>query len=122
MNWKFWKKPQTETNTNAVEKLPPPKEIPETVGRHLIVKMQKDPDWVWGLKAVIRRRKPEVKTEFDFRVFSERNVFSKGIKVRNYNSLDEHPEFILFSGWFDKRSLQVHVDTKEGPETTAKAA
>lgn len=118
MNWNFWKK----TESTTVEKLPSPKEITDIVGRHLIVQMHKDPDWVWGLKAVIRRRRPEVKTEFDFRIFEQRSVSAEGVRVRNYNTLDEHPEFILFSGWFDKRALQVHVDTIEGPETTAKAA
>ena len=118
MGWQFWKKSE---NNNA-EKLPPPKDIPETVGRHLIVKMHKDPDWIWSLKGVVKRRQPDNKTAFDFRVFDDRDAASKRIPVKNYSSLDGHPELILFSGWFDKKTLRVHIDDADSPEPEAKAA
>ena len=98
------------------------KDIPETVGRHLVVKLHKDPDWVWSLKGVVKRRQPDAKTAFDVRVFDERDAASKRVSVKNYKTLDEHPELILFSGWYDKKTLQVHVEEHGKPEPTAQAA
>ena len=118
MSWQFWKK----SANNDVEKLPSPKDIPETVGRHLVVKMHKDPDWVWSLKGVLKRHQPDAKTTFDFRVFDERDAASKRISVKNYKSLDDHPELILFDGWYDKKTLQVYVEEKGTPKPTAQAA
>lgn len=116
MSWQFWKKTE-----NKEEKLPGPKDVPETVGRHLIVKMHKDPDWIWSLKGVVKRRQADTKTIFDFRVFDERDATSKSVRIKNYTTLDEHPELILFDGWFDKKTLQVHAKEK-GPPAFKKAS
>ena len=60
-------------------KLPGPKQIPETVGRYLVVKMKKDPDMVWGLEAVLRPRAEE-KNVFDVRVFDVNQAASKNVR------------------------------------------
>ncbi|UCG63451.1 MAG: hypothetical protein JSW12_12205 [Deltaproteobacteria bacterium] len=50
MFWGFWKKkPATGARSNT-EKLHRPQDIPQAVGRDLIVNMHKDPDWIWHLK------------------------------------------------------------------------
>ena len=118
MSWQFWK-----TTENKGEKLPKPKEIPETVGRHLVVNMHKDADWVWNLKCVIKKRQADAKTLFDFRVFDEGDAAAKTVRIKNYMTLDEHPELILFEGWFDKRTSQVHVEeVVKGPPQFRKAS
>jgi len=106
----FWKKkPATEEPSKPkAEKLPKPKDIPELVGRHLITQMKKDPDWVWKLKGVVRPRS-DGKDRFDFRVFDEAKVAGTKVAVRNYTSLDEHPDLILYRGWFDKKSGEVKI-------------
>jgi hypothetical protein len=102
MNWKFWeKKEQKEGGTNN-ENLPKPKSIPEVVGRHLVVEMKKDPDYVWKLMAV-RRPRLENKNVFDVRVYSPTEAGVKGVKIKNYDTLNSMPELILFEGWYDKR-------------------
>jgi hypothetical protein len=36
-------------------RLPGPKEIPELVGRYMVLEDKKNPDWVWHLKGVVRQ-------------------------------------------------------------------
>lgn len=101
MNWKFWaKKDQKEGGINR-ESLPKPQGIPEVVGRHLVVEMKKDPDFVWKLMAA-KRPKPENKNAFDVRVYSAAEAGAKGVNIKNFDTLDSVPELILFEGWYDK--------------------
>ena len=37
----------------------------------------------------------------------------KNVTVKDYNSLDEHPDLILYEGWFDKKSMKVQIKEKE---------
>ena len=113
MSWKFWeKKVGSEATANAKEeKLPGPKEMPSIVGRHLVVTLGNDPDWVWKLKTVMRHR-PEGKQAYDIRVYSDNEAMLKKVSVKNYNSLEDNGDLILFEGWFDKKSMEVHGDPK----------
>lgn len=106
MSFKFWQK----KDDVSPKKLPGPKEIPYPVGRYLVVDRGLDPDWVWGLKGVVLPREGE-KNVFQVRVFSANDVSMKDINVKNYHSLDEHPEVILFQGWFDKKTLDVEIQS-----------
>jgi hypothetical protein len=106
MSWKFWEK-KVE---GAPKKLPGPKEIPYAVGRYLVVDRGQDPDWVWGLMGVVLPREGE-KNSFQVRVFSANDASMKKVSVKNYRSLDDHPELILYQGWFDKKTLEVEVDS-----------
>ena len=110
-----------EGETTEAPKLPKPVEMPEPVGRHLVVTMRQDPDWVWGLRGVVRPRS-EIRTHLDVRIFNEGQAASSGVRVRDYTSLDSHPELILFEGWFDKKSGKVELMDKRPPKPGAKAA
>lgn len=101
----FWKKQGT-----GAAALPGPKEIPELVGRYLVVEKKRDPDWVWKLKGVVRPNPSKGKKSFDIRVFDDAAVATAGVKVKDYTSFDDHPEMVLFEGWFDKDSLKVVVE------------
>jgi hypothetical protein len=95
----FWNRKQTK---EGGVKLPGPKEIPEPVGRYMVVQEKKDPDWVWKLKGVVR---PAGKNKtFYCRVFIESQVAQSGVKVKDWTSLDERPELILWEGYFDKET------------------
>lgn len=120
MGWKFWEKKagSNESHTGEV-KLPGPKSIPESVGRYLVVKLKKNPDWTWNLEAVVRKR-PEGKSAFDVRVFDASQATAKNVRVINFNSLDANPDLILYEGWYDKKTNQVELS--EGPLTPHKAA
>lgn len=100
----FWKK-------RKVEKLPRLKDIPEPVGRYLVVHMAQNLAWVYKLKCVVHPR-PESKYAFDFRVFGEAQAAARSVTVKDYNSLDEHPDLILYQGQFDKKSGTVQIGTQ----------
>ena len=100
----FWRKGEKP----EVEKLPGPKDIPELVGRYLITELKQNPDWVWKLKGVVRQRS-EGKDAFDFRVFDEAQAAARKVTVKDYTSLDEHPDLILYRGRFDKKSGEVQI-------------
>jgi hypothetical protein len=109
MKWKFWEG-KTETGEQRPEshKLPKPKDIPEPVGRYLVVELGKNPDWVWNLKAVVRPR-PDGKDRYDVRVFNLSTAAQAKVTVKDYTSLDGHPEAVLYEGWYDKKSFKVEI-------------
>lgn len=116
MQFKFWQK-NRETGAAPVPgavKLPGPKGIPEQVGRYLVIRLGKDPDWVWNLKSLSRPH-PEKSELFDVRIFDERHVATKNVILKNYTSLDAHPELILFEGWYNKKTMKAEVRGKEAP-------
>ena len=107
----FWKK-KSEPSEPKDKKLPGLKDIPEMVGGHLVTDFRRNPDWVWKLRAVLRQRQ-ESKNAFDIRVYDEADVTAKKIRVRDYTSLDEHSDLILYEGWYDKESRQVQLEEKK---------
>ena len=87
----------------------PSRNIPQAVGIYLIVNLGMDPRWVWSLKAITLKTKyPNV---FKVRVYSEAAVVKMNFKIKNYSSLSERPEFILFEGKFNKETFQVDIKT-----------
>ncbi len=115
MFWKKWRK-QTEENTTPKSKLKSPGDLPHQVGRHMVVVLGKDPDWVWNLKAAVKPLEEGKKSELLIRVFNPQTAHSKGIKVRNYDTLDAYPELIICEGLFDKASHKVELELKEVPK------
>lgn len=110
----FWKSKETKDTKEGevkAEKLPEPKEVPEMVGRYLVTQLKKEPDWVWSLRAVVRQN-DKGKNAFDVRVFNEGETGANNVTVKNYHTLDEHPELIFFEGWFDKDSMKVELQEK----------
>ena len=105
MSWKFWQKKDASKDAGG---LPKPKDLPEAVGRHLVVDMKLDPDDVWNLKAVMRRREdnPDVR---DFRIFSPGKANAAGVSVRNYTTLEDHPELVLYAGSLNKKTNRVKL-------------
>jgi hypothetical protein len=120
MSWNFWKKgpEKVEVSKEKEEKLPKPQDIPEAVGRYLVVDLGKDPDWVWSLRSVTRRQAE--KYRYEVRVFDEIQAGARGVRVKDYTTFDEHPDLILFEGWYDKKSYQAHLQERLVP--TPKAA
>ncbi len=102
----FWKK-----KSNG-EKEKSPKSIPEAVGRYLVVNLGKNPDWVWNLKAVMKNKGNE-KDVFEVRVFDQAKANALKISIKNFTSLGEHPELILYEGWFNKKTFEVKVEARQ---------
>ena len=111
MNWKFWHKEKHSENSFVTSevKLAKPGEMPERVGMYLVTQLKLDPDWVWSLKGALRP-KADKKNDFDIRIFNPATAAAKGVKVLNYNSLDLHPDMILFFGSFNKKTGSVLIE------------
>ena len=111
MNWKFWK--HSASNNQIVEtttvKLPRPKEMPQQIGRFLVTHEKADPDIVWNLKCVVRPI-ADRKGWFDFRVFSPSAAGRAQVDVKNFASLDDHPELVLYKGRYNKDRQDPELD------------
>lgn len=106
-----------EKQTVAAEKLSGPERIPEPVAKYLIEQKRLDSEWVSHLKAVLHRN-AKGNQAYDVRLFDEEEARTKNAPVKDYTSLDGHPEVTLYEGWFDKGSTQ--VDLKDGPGLVVK--
>jgi len=95
-----------------VEKLPGPKPIPGLVEKHLIAEYKMEPALAQILKAVARRS-PKAEKAFDIRVFDKSEALAKKVQVNDYTTLDEHPELILYEGWFDEGAKHVELEEKK---------
>lgn len=97
-------------NSDGSEKLPGPKKIPDAIGQNLVVTFKEDPNWTWSLKAVM---KPDGNKEsFLIRVFSDSMAGSAKVPVKDYHTLDEHPELILYEGVYDKGNRKAKLQPR----------
>jgi hypothetical protein len=111
MGWKFWEKNRSDENQRVERspKLPRVKELPNEVGRHLVVAKGYEPDWVWALRCAVRPIENS-KNRLEIRVFSPEAASQRGVAVKNYTSLDDCPDLILFAGWYDKATRRVQLE------------
>jgi hypothetical protein len=116
MDWKFWRKNKTDTLniSNKTKRLGKPRDLPQDVGRHLVVVNGLDPDWVWGLSCVEKPRE-NAKNTFDFRIFNSISAAQNSVKIIDYHSLDNHMDLVLFAGCYakDKRSVELEPLVKK---------
>jgi hypothetical protein len=128
----FWKKKQVTTapviegTAGAAEarpsekkiesakaaKLSAPRPMPGLLEKHLVTSYKMDADIAKLLKVVVRRR-PETEGAFDCRIFDQSEASASGTQVKDYASLDGHPELILYEGWFDEGSKRVEIVEKK---------
>lgn len=92
-------------------KLSGPKEIPGPVRNYLVAERKMDPDLVALLKVV--ERKSTTGAIFNIRVFDDSEAIAKKVQVKDYTSLDECPDLIIYEGWFDEGAKQVKLEEKK---------
>jgi hypothetical protein len=107
----FWGKKSAKEEEKK-EKLSGPKEIPGPVRNYLVAERKMDPDLVNLLKAVVRKSATG-ETAFNIRVFDESEAIAKKVQVKDYTSLDECPDLIIYEGWFDEGAKQVKLEEKK---------
>jgi hypothetical protein len=107
----FWGKKSTKEEERK-EKLSGPKEIPGLVQNYLVAERKMDTDLVKLLKAVVRKS-PTGETAFLIRVFDESEGLAKKVQVKDYTSLDESPDLIIYEGLYDEGSKQVKLEEKK---------
>lgn len=88
-----------------------PKEIRGPVQNYLVAERKMDPTLVKLLKAV--EHKGTAGARFDIRIFDDSEALAKKVQVKDYTSLDEHPDLILYEGWFDEGTKQVNLEEKK---------
>jgi hypothetical protein len=106
----FWGKKSAKEEEKK-EKLSGPKEIPGPVRNYLVAERKMDPDLVKLLKAV--ERKSTTGATFNIRVFDDSEAIAKKVQVKDYTSLDECPDLIIYEGWFDEGAKQVKLEEKK---------
>jgi len=103
----FWDKKSAKEEG----KLSGPKEIPGPVRNYLVAERKMDPDLVKLLKAV--ERKSTTGATFNIRVFDDSEAIARQVQVKDYTSLDECPDLIIYEGWFDEGAKQVKLEEKK---------
>jgi hypothetical protein len=111
MNWKFWQKEKHSENSSGTGevKLAKPKDLPDRVGMHLVTQLKEDPDWVWNLKCALRPKAGE-KHAFEVRIFDPADAARQGVAIKNFNSLDDHADMIIFFGWFNNDTGIIKIE------------
>lgn len=94
------------------EKLPKPQTVPALVQKQIVEQYKLPADLVPLLKAVVHRN-ADGNAGVDIRVFDEADALARKIKVDDYNTLEEHPELILYDGHFDEASKKVELEEKK---------
>ncbi len=107
----FWNK-KSDNGESKKEKLPGPQAIPDPVQKCLVADWKLDPDLVKLLKSVVLRNPNEGKA-FQFRIFDGSDALAKKVQVKDYTSLDEHPDLIIYDGIFDEKSKQVKLEERK---------
>ena len=104
----FWGKKSAKEE----EKLSGPKEIPGLVRNDLVAERKMDADLVKLLKAVVDKSSTEEKV-YNIRIFDESEALAKKVQVKNYTSLNERPDLIVYEGWFNEVAKQVKLEEKK---------
>ena len=83
----------------------------------MVLEEKKGPDWVWSLKQVVRPT--EKKKAFYCRIFSEGQATQAGVRVKDWTSLDDHPDLILWEGYFDEETNTVRPEKFAKPSISS---
>lgn len=103
----FWNK----NSHKGEEKVSGPRDIPEIVQHYLVTEKHMNGDLVKLLKAVLQKGSTE-DTGFQVRVFDDSEAIAKNVHVKDYRSLDESADLILYEGWFNKGEKKVRLEEK----------
>jgi hypothetical protein len=106
---KLFGKKQADQSPGAIqEKLSGPKEILQPIGQTLVISHKLEPDWVWNLKTVTRSY-TDNPNQIEFRVYEGSQVSAHGISVKDFHSLDAHPQLVLYNGWLNKKTKELDL-------------
>lgn len=98
---------------DGVEKLSGPKEVPAVVEKYLVTEKKLEPDMVHILKALIRRNQKDGDRTFDIRIFDTAEAAVEKVEVKDYTSLDQHPNLVIYDGWYDDNTKEVQLQEKK---------
>jgi hypothetical protein len=108
----FGIKKQEKQEAIKTEGLPGPKKISGVIEKYLVNELKWDPEMLVVINMLIRKN-PRSERSFDCRIFDLSEAEATGLKVKDYTSLDAHPELIAYEGWFDEVSKKVELTEKK---------
>ncbi len=103
--------PQKKAVSPKIEKLPGPRSVPDLAEKYLVSNCKLNIDMVRILRSVLHRR-PGTERASDCRIFDQSEAEAKEVIVKDYTSLDGHPELILYEGWLDEDAKRVELTEK----------
>jgi hypothetical protein len=93
-------------------KLKKPQAIPEPVQKYIVAEY-KLPEYLAALLKAVLRKSPTGENTFDIRVFDESDASARKIDVKDYTTLDEHPELVLYEGLYNEAAKKVELQEKK---------
>lgn len=106
----LWGKKKTEDERK--ERLSGPREIPWIVQNYLVTEKKMDPEIAKLLKALVYKSSSGEKVN-NIRIFDEADAVAKKVLVKDYTTLDQHPDLIIYEGTFDEDSKHVRLEEKK---------
>jgi hypothetical protein len=92
-------------------KLSGPREIRGLIQNYLVAEKKMNPVLVKLLKAV--EHKGTAEAQLNIRIFDDSEAQARKVQVKDYTSLDECPDLILYEGSFDEGAKQVNLEEKK---------
>ena len=88
-----------------------PKDIPGWVYMHLVTKLEVPVEKLTGLRSVQKTGFWEGKTVTFIRIYDP-HASEEAWQVKDFTSLDEHPDLILYEGYWEKGSDHVFLECR----------
>jgi hypothetical protein len=104
----FWGKKSAKDE----KKLSGPQDIPDLIQKHLAAAWKLNPDLAKILRGLMCKNGNDEKA-FHIRIFDGSEARAKKVEVKDYTSLDEHPDLIIYEGEFDESTKQVKLQEKK---------
>ena len=92
-----------------------PKDIPGWVYVHLVTTLKVPAENLTGLRSVQKMGFCEGKLVTFIRIYDPRTS-EEAWRVKDFTSLDQHPELILYEGYWEKGSDRVYLERKTAPK------
>ena len=104
----FWEKKSAKTSEGPtkIDRL-----LTEIIGNEWTKVPSVSDHWV-VYKAVTRMHKDNGSV-CDVRVFDEWSAKEKRVKVTDYESLDAHPDLVIFEGWLDRKAKKGDIKLRK---------
>jgi len=91
-----------------------PKDIPGWIYMHLVTTLKAPSENLTGLRSVQKMGFWEGKPVTFIRIYDPR-ASEEAWQVKDFTSLDQHPELILYEGYWEKGSDRVYLERKAAP-------
>jgi len=87
-----------------------PQNAPEPIVKYLITNLKLNTSWAYNLKSVM---KPSQGSGLmDFRLYSDADVRSKNLKIKDFDTFNNYPAMLLFEGNYDPKTQNIQITKK----------